>query len=67
MVARRKFAIMKQLLEYSGIEPGRVNFSWISSSEGTTFAQKAEEVVKKVKELGPLKGFAKEKIEVQNV
>lgn len=67
MFARRKFAIIKHLLQYAGIEPERVNFSWISSSEGTTFAQKAEEVVKTVKKLGPLKGFVKKTIEVHDV
>ena len=31
LVARRKFALIKHLLEYVGIEPQRVQFSWVSA------------------------------------
>lgn len=51
--ARRKFAIMKKYLEYIGIEPERVQFSWVSASEGGRFAQLVEKVVNEVRALGP--------------
>ncbi|MCG2770043.1 MAG: hydrogenase iron-sulfur subunit [Anaerolineae bacterium] len=51
--ARRRFTILKSLLESVGIEPGRVNFSWISAAEGERFAQVVSEVVESVKTLGP--------------
>ncbi len=59
--ARRRFAILRSLLEAVGIEPGRVNFSWISAAEGEKFAQVVGDVVEAVKALGPasrlVKGF----------
>src|SRR3990170_1469634 len=38
LVARRKFALLKEMLQYVGIEPERVQFSWVSASEGGRFA-----------------------------
>lgn len=57
--ARRKFALMKNLLEYMGIEPGRLHFSWISSAESTKYVQVINEVIKSVKALGPNQRFVK--------
>ena len=51
--ARRKFAILSRLLEYVGIDPRRVQFSWVSASEGEKFAKVVREVVTNVKALGP--------------
>ncbi len=51
--ARRKFALMKNYLEYIGIEPERVQFSWVSASEGGRFAQLVEKVINEVRVLGP--------------
>lgn len=53
--ARRKFALFKNLIEYMGIEPGRLHFSWISSAESTKFASTVKEVTSAVKALGPRK------------
>ncbi|MEJ2039340.1 MAG: hydrogenase iron-sulfur subunit [Desulfosarcinaceae bacterium] len=57
--ARRKFALLKNLLEFTGIEPGRVQFSWISSAESTKFAKVAKEVTDTVQELGPARHMVK--------
>lgn len=57
--ARRKFALLKRFLEYVGIEEGRVNFSWVSASEGGRFAEVIAEVTQKVKALGPNKKLVK--------
>lgn len=51
--ARRKFAILSRLLEYVGIDPRRVQFSWVSASEGDKFAKVVSGVVADVKALGP--------------
>lgn len=51
--ARRKFAILSRLLEYVGIDPRRVQFSWVSASEGDKFAKVVSAVVADVKALGP--------------
>ena len=53
LVARRKFALLKSYLDYLGIEPGRVQFSWVSASEGSRFAALIEKVVEDVRRLGP--------------
>lgn len=57
--ARRRFAILKRLLEYVGIEEGRVHFSWVSAGEGQKFADVAKEVTESVKKLGPAKRLVK--------
>ena len=37
-----------------GIEPDRVRLEWISSAEGTKFAEVAQEFTETIKSLGPL-------------
>jgi len=60
--ARRKFALLKSLLEYVGVEPGRVQFSWVSASEGSKFSQLVKEVTEEIKALGPSKKLVKTKL-----
>ena len=57
-MARRKFALLKDLLKYIGVDEGRANFSWISAAEGGRFAEVVRNVAQKVEELGPNKGIA---------
>jgi F420-non-reducing hydrogenase iron-sulfur subunit len=52
------------MLEYAGLEPGRLHFSWISSAEGEKFARFAAEVVESVRALGPIKRFAKKSVQI---
>jgi coenzyme F420-reducing hydrogenase delta subunit len=59
LYARRRFALLKNFLEFIGIEPGRVNFSWVSASEGGQFADVVKEVTARVKALGPQKRLTK--------
>lgn len=59
LVARRKFALLKNFLEHIGIEPERVQFSWVSAAEGGRFAQIVEKVTKEIRELGPSKKMVK--------
>lgn len=51
--ARRRFSVLKNFLEFLGIEPGRLNFSWVSASEGEQFASVVKEVTERVRALGP--------------
>jgi len=53
MYARRRFTILKKLLATAGMEPDRVQFTWVSASEGSRFAAVVDEVVGKVRKLGP--------------
>ena len=47
-----------------GIEPGRLQFSWISSAESTKFVDVASEVIASVKALGPNTNFVKSEAKV---
>lgn len=60
LVARRKFVLLKNFLEYLGIEPGRVNFSWVSAAEGEKFAKVVTGVIEEIKALGPTEKLVKE-------
>jgi coenzyme F420-reducing hydrogenase delta subunit len=51
LVARRKFALLKNYLGFLGIDPDRVQFSWVSASEGNLFASLISKVVSRVKKL----------------
>ncbi|KXS44725.1 MAG: methyl-viologen-reducing hydrogenase subunit delta [Candidatus Frackibacter sp. T328-2] len=53
--ARRRYLIMKRLLEYVGFEPERLYVKWISGSEGQKFADTATEITENIKKLGPNK------------
>jgi F420-non-reducing hydrogenase iron-sulfur subunit len=57
--ARRKFALVKRYLDYLGFEPERVQFSWVSASEGARFAQIIKKITDDVRKLGPLVYFKK--------
>lgn len=46
--------LTRRLLKYIGVNPERLRLEWISAAEGIRFAQVMNDVVKKVKELGPL-------------
>jgi len=65
LYARRKFALLKNFLEYTGIiEPNRLHFSWISSAEASKFAEVARGVVDAVRAAGPAQHFIKKQAEV---
>jgi len=58
-LARRRFIIMRNLLEFIGIDPQRIRMSWVSASEGKKFADVISEVTEDIKQLGPLQSFKK--------
>ncbi len=51
--ARRRFAVHRELLDFLGIDPSRVTFSWVSASEGTKWQQVVNDTAARVKALGP--------------
>ncbi len=53
--ARRRIALVKQLLEYTGLEPQRFQMSWVSAAEGTKYTQIIKDFVQELKPLGPQK------------
>jgi len=50
--AKRKLAMLRRLLEWVGIEPERIHFTWLSASEGARYAVEVAEFVDKVRALG---------------
>ena len=59
--ARRRMAITKKFIEYIGINPQRIQASWVSASEAEKFAEVVTEVTKGVKEVGPNRLFTNQR------
>jgi coenzyme F420-reducing hydrogenase delta subunit len=51
-------------MEHMGIEPGRLQFSWVSSAESTKFVKVVNEVTETIRALGPRKQFIKKEAKV---
>ncbi len=49
----KRIAFLKKILEFSGIDPERLNLKWVSSAEGPRFAKVVTEFVEKIRGLGP--------------
>jgi len=53
--ARRRMLMFRRLLEFVGIDPRRMQMSWVSASEGLKWAQVVTDVTNDIKALGPLR------------
>ncbi len=53
--ARRRFSLLKPLLEYTGIEPERVRVEWVSAAEGKRFTEVVTSFTETLRKLGPRK------------
>ncbi|MBI5417416.1 hydrogenase iron-sulfur subunit [Candidatus Poribacteria bacterium] len=51
--ARRKFVLIKKMLEYVGMDPERFQARWISASEAPKFVETIKEMVENIRKLGP--------------
>jgi F420-non-reducing hydrogenase iron-sulfur subunit len=51
--ARRRMLMLRALLEFSGVDPRRVQMSWVSASEGFKWAQVMTEMTETIRQLGP--------------
>ncbi len=51
--ARRKVEYVQRILKELGVEPERIQMYNLSSAQGARFAEIAQEMVEKIKELGP--------------
>jgi len=47
------FKMTLELVELFGINPARLRLEWISSAEGTRFAEVALEFTEQIKSIGP--------------
>lgn len=52
--ARRRVAILRNILEQFGVTKDRVWLRWISASEGRLFAETINEITDAVRKLGPV-------------
>lgn len=50
----KRVAVLKRVLEYSGIDPNRLRLEWVSASEGERFAQVIDEFTETVRQLEPM-------------
>lgn len=53
LYARRRIALVKELLDFIGLEPQRFQMSWVSAAEGTKYTQIIKDFVNQLKPLGP--------------
>ncbi|TFG34798.1 hydrogenase iron-sulfur subunit [Candidatus Thorarchaeota archaeon] len=53
LYTRRRYMMLKTLLEGIGIEPERLRLEWVSASEAIKFQTVVNSFVKTIKELGP--------------
>ncbi len=53
MYARRRMAVLKELLQFIGLEPQRFQMSWVSAAEGLKYTQIIKDFVEVLKPLGP--------------
>ena len=50
----QRVAVLRDLLEFVGIEGKRLHLVWVSSAEGPRFAKEMTEFTEKIRSLGPL-------------
>ena len=55
--ARRRFAVLRAVLDFLGIEQDRLFFSWISAAEAIKFVDLINDIAARVRELGPFEKF----------
>ena len=57
--ARRRWIVFRNLLNFTGIETERIQFSWVSAAEGFKWADVVNNTVKKIRDMGPNENYKK--------
>ncbi|MBC7234451.1 MAG: hydrogenase iron-sulfur subunit [Chloroflexi bacterium] len=52
--ARRRGLMLRKLLEFTGLDPCRIQMSWVSASEGAKWAAIIADMTEQIRELGPV-------------
>lgn len=60
--ARRRFKLLKEMLEFAGVDPRRFNMSWVSASEGHKWKDVVEKAVDDARAAGPFDQFRRRQI-----
>jgi F420-non-reducing hydrogenase iron-sulfur subunit len=55
--ARRRWVVLRRLLDFVGVDVRRIRFSWVSAAEGAKWADLVNSVVAEVRELGPYEEY----------
>ncbi len=55
--ARRRFIVFRELMNFMGINPDRITFSWVSAGEGGKWRDVVNETVTRVRALGPFDAY----------
>jgi len=55
--ARRRFAVFNDFLQFLGVDPRRLTFSWVSASEGAKWRDVVNEAVGNVRAAGPFHAY----------
>lgn len=55
--ARRRWMVFRALLDFIGIPPERIKYSWISAAEGVKFAEFINSVTEDIRKLGPFEQY----------
>jgi F420-non-reducing hydrogenase iron-sulfur subunit len=53
--ARRRIALVKELMEFAGLDPERFQMSWVSAAEGVKYTEIIKDFVGVLKPMGPQK------------
>jgi len=61
--ARRRFGMLKDLMEFIGVDPRRFHMSWVSASEGHKWKEVVGKTVEDAREAGPFEGFRRRQID----
>jgi F420-non-reducing hydrogenase iron-sulfur subunit len=51
--ARRRFALLKKVMETLDLEPARLELRWVSAAEGNRYAEVVNSFTDRIRELGP--------------
>jgi F420-non-reducing hydrogenase iron-sulfur subunit len=51
--ARRRIALVKELMEFIGLDPERFQMSWVSAAEGVKYTEIIKDFVRVLKPMGP--------------
>jgi coenzyme F420-reducing hydrogenase delta subunit len=58
--ARRRFLVLRHLLDFMGVAPQRLQMSWVSASEGHKWIEIVKQVTQDITALGPNNMFVTE-------
>ena len=57
--ARRKLTTFREMISFMGIDPRRMQISWVSAAEGAKWADVARKITGIAQELGPFQNFSR--------